>query len=98
MKQIKRVPKEVSGVSDGVQTDLKCVYTRFLSEKMRQKILDCSVLTSWENGIISFNYTLNGQRQSIGIRLDELMEILKEATKARIEASESQNKCEKSEK
>lgn len=90
MEEIKRVPEAVSGVKDGVQMEAKCVHTRYFKNKLKQMVLPCSVMASWENGVLSINYTAQGQRQSIGVRLDELLVLLQEANAARIEAAQKE--------
>ena len=43
------------------------------------------MLASWETGIFSVSFTLDGQRQVVGVRLDELLELLSAANAARAE-------------
>ena len=85
MSEIVRVPKELSGVSDSVQLDANCTFTRLLKDKMAMQVLDCRMLASWETGIFSVSFTLDGQRQVVGVRLDELLELLSAANAARAE-------------
>lgn len=86
MEEIKRVPESVSGVKDGVQASVNCVHTIFQEEQMQQTILPCTVMASWENGVVSINFTAKGQRQMVGVRIDELLMLLQEANTARIDA------------
>jgi hypothetical protein len=83
MSEVIRVPEKVSGVKDSVQMDCKGVYTVFHEKNMMQQIVSCRAHASWENGIVSISYTVEGKHQSIGIRLDELMSLLREASEAR---------------
>ena len=85
MHEVRRVPEEVSGVSDGVALEVNGVYTKFLDDKMGQQVVNCKMLASWETGVLSINFTAGGQRQGIGVMLAELMELLKEASAARME-------------
>lgn len=88
MSEIKRVPEKVSGVKDGVQLDAKCVHTRYFKDRMKQTTAECTMMASWENGVLSINFTVDGKRQSVGVRLDETIMLLQEANVARMEAQE----------
>jgi hypothetical protein len=83
MSEVTRVPEKVSGVKDGVRMDCKGVYTIFRKKDMGQQVVNCTAHASWENGVMSISFTVGGKHQSIGIRLDELMELLVEASEAR---------------
>ena len=85
MNEVERVPKEVSGVNDGVQLDALCVHTVFEGEGFAQQTTECALMASWENGIMSINFTVNGKHQSVGVRLDEVLALLQAANEARAE-------------
>jgi len=86
MEEITRIPEDVSGVKDGVQLEANCVHTLFHDDEFRQTQTACTIMASWENGVLSINFTVDGKRQALGIRLDETLMLLQEANNARIEA------------
>lgn len=86
MSEIIRVPESVSGVKDGVSLEANCVYTKFENDKMKQQMLPCKLLASWENGVVSLSFEADGLRRMVGVRLDEMLALLGEASTARNEA------------
>lgn len=86
MSEISRVPKEVSGVEDGVALEANCMYTKFIDDKIAQQLLPCRLLASWENGVASLSFEVDGVRQMVAVRLDELLMLLGEASAARNDA------------
>lgn len=86
-------PQRIAGTPYGVQMEAKCAHTIFKNrddygEVMYQKVLDCTMMASWESGVLSINFTRKGQRQAVAVRLDELMLLLSEASAARTEEEE----------
>lgn len=81
MSKIQRAPVELSGVQDGVQMKVKMVHTTFYDKdkKMGQQLMDCSMKASWSTGTLSVGFTLKGKHQSVCVRLDEVIALLKEA-------------------
>lgn len=91
MSEISRVPEEVSGVKDGVALDAQCSYTKFLEGKLANQLLPCRMLASWENGVVSFTFDADEQKQMVSVRLDELLALLGEANAARIDAQKGES-------
>ncbi len=91
MNKIERIPEVVSGVKDGVALDAQCMHIMFLEDKMAQQLLPCTILTSWDNGVVSISFSIDGQKQMVSVRLDELIALLKEANAARIDAQKEDN-------
>lgn len=88
--RVQRVPAAICGVQDGVELIAKCIHNTFLDDelKMKQVMLSCSMKADWTTGIMSIGFTLNGVHQSVCIRMDELLILLQEASKAREEAAD----------
>ena len=86
MSEIKRLPEAMSGVKDAVSLEAKCSYMKLMNDKMGEQILNCTMMASWENGVLSFTYHVGKQKFMLNVRLDEVMEILREASLAHTES------------
>lgn len=76
-----RMPKEITGVNDGVQMETVGVYTEFPGRKtINQKKVHCTVRASCERGVISIAFGDTGDtRQQIDVRIDELAACIRKA-------------------
>ena len=88
MSEIKRLPEAMSGVKDAVSLEAKCSYMRLMKEKVGQQVLNVTMMASWENGVLSLTYHVGKQKQMVSVRLDEVMELLHQASEAFKEAHE----------
>lgn len=89
--EIERVRDPKEGPLDGVSLNAYCAVTDFQSQgnKVRikkQKVLPCSIKASYEIGTVSIS--VRDRRMMVAVRLDELMEVLKEASLAAMETRE----------
>lgn len=79
MCEIKRVPEEVCGMKDTAIIEAKCALFNSESDITAHLILDCTMLVSWDNGVVSINFSEDGTRKTVTVRLDELLAVLREA-------------------
>lgn len=69
---------------DGVELMAKCQMTNFAVKKKKvvgvgsQHLANCKMMASFENGVVSISVR-GGRPFMVSVRLDEMMELLKEA-------------------
>ena len=76
---VQSVPLDMMGLRDVAQLEGKCVYTEFRGKKIAQKMLDCTIMASWENGVLSVIYMDGTQKKAVGVRLDEIAMVMMES-------------------
>jgi hypothetical protein len=97
MNKINRIADPLQGPPDGIEADIKCVVTKFKRPKKKdmqktiesQAVMDCGVLCAYSDGTIGFS--MRDIDLMITVRVDELFEILKEASAAAQELQASIN-------
>lgn len=90
--EIERVRDPKEGPLDGVSLNAYCAVTDFQNQGntvriKKQKVLPCSIKASYEIGTVSIS--VRDRRMMVAVRLDELMEVLKEASKASMEQKQN---------
>lgn len=81
---IRKVPKEISGVNDGVELFAKASITSFDQQEGQISgiagigITECKMLASYENGIVSISLR-NEHPIMVSVRLEEMMSLLQAA-------------------
>jgi hypothetical protein len=85
MSKIKRNTDPLKGPPDGVEMDINCALTQFDTKDgqrviLSQGTLPCNVKASYEEGTIGFS--VREIDLMVHVRIDELMEILKEGAEA----------------
>jgi hypothetical protein len=93
--EIERVRDPKEGPLDGVSLNAYCAVTDFQNQGntvkiKKQKVLPCSIKASYEIGTVSIS--VRDRRLMVAVRLDELMEVLKEASMAAMEVREKRDK------
>lgn len=86
--EIERVKDQKEGPLDGVSLKANCVVTDFQNQGRavkikKQKVLPCSIKASYEIGTVSIS--VRDRKFMVAVRLDEMMEILREAAQAATE-------------
>ncbi|TZE83555.1 hypothetical protein [Calorimonas adulescens] len=95
MSTIERVKDKTEGPLDGVSLNAYCVVTDFGNQGgkvkiKKQKVHPCNIKASYEIGTVSFS--VRNRKIMVAVRLDELMEVLKEASLAAMEVREKRDK------
>ena len=90
--EIERVRDPKEGPLDGVSLNAYCAVTDFQNQGntvriKKQKVLPCSIKASYEIGTVSIS--VRDRRLMVAVRLDELMEVLKEASEASMEQKQN---------
>lgn len=93
MGEVVRVPAQVSGISDAVEIQSDCSIARYRTKnssvigvKGRPRLHPCKIMASYTNGTMSVSVPETAF--SVTVRLDEVMEVLKEAAAASREVEE----------
>ena len=90
MSKIERVKDEAQGPIDGVKLLAKAVITRFITNRKKgtvtikgQETVDCKIMASYQAGTVSIS--VPERALLVSVRLDEMMAVLQEASRAAME-------------
>lgn len=101
MSEIRRVPIEVSGVPDGVELQANCAVSRYRARhcsvigiKGTPRVYPCRIMASFTNTTMSISVPHTAF--SVTVRLDEVMDVLKEASDYHHDLEANKENVEKS--